>query len=83
MTPSISLIKDLKERLKNLSLLFLGQHSWSLLIEFPKSYLEDNSHPICLCKCCEESRKSYQIATGIWPTKEQEFKAMREWGGIQ
>lgn len=68
-------MRELKERLASISLMILGQHIWSLRITFG-----DKSARACLCRCCDEARKAYRDATGLWPTSEQELAAMEKWG---
>ena len=82
MKPDVStaVIHDLKERMARLSLLFLGQHLWSLRLQMRNIGPTVSLPSCCLCHCCDEARKAYQIATGIWPTNEHEQAAMREWG---
>jgi hypothetical protein len=78
MTVDVSapVVRALKERLASLSLLFLGQHLWTLRITQP----EGGESIACICRCCEEARKSYRVATGAWPTTDEEHRAMRAWG---
>ena len=73
---SAPVVRELKGCLASLSLLFLGQHLWTLRITQPKG----GESIACICRCCEEARKSYRVATGVWPTTEQEHTAMRAWG---
>ena len=76
MNPDIStpIIRQLKEQLARLSLRILGQHLWTIR-------LEGSQASVCLCKVCEEARISYQIATGGWPTTDEEHQAMVDWPG--
>ena len=76
---SIPVIKELKDRLASVSLMFLGQHLWELQLANQLSrHPQDTVLPsgICLCKCCTEARQAYQMATGFCPTSTQEKEAM-------
>lgn len=70
-------VQALKAKLASLSLLFLGQHIWGLRI-----YFGGTASETCHCRACDEARKAYEYATGIWPTKEQQNKAMEDWGRV-
>lgn len=73
--PAIGEIKFLKQNLAELSLMVIGQHTWSDRIQFPNSNM-----PTCFCKLCDKARKAYRLATNTMPTQEQEENAVREWG---
>lgn len=75
MTADVSapVIRELKTMLVELALATIGQHLWSLRIAAPDA-------SACLCDLCGQARKSYQFATGLWPTMLQEHSAMADWG---
>lgn len=70
-----ALLAEKDARVAALTLLFLGQHLWTVHIECPGS-----KATACICSACDAARKAYQDATGAWPTSEQENEAMRKWG---
>jgi len=63
---------DLRSALKKLSLVILGEHLW-------EANVLTHGANACMCNCCDEARKAHQLATGEWPTTEEEHAAMREW----
>ncbi len=66
--------ETLRNSLADLALNTLGQHWWTNRVTFPKSEIGP-----CICELCESARICYQFAIGVWPTREQEEKAMKDW----
>lgn len=59
------------DEIKDLCLLFLGQHLWS-------AKLLSKETTACLCSVCDQARHTYEMISGTRPSSAQEIEWMRK-----